>query len=136
MDPVPPARRASRARSRRERGTAAVEFALISPLLFTLLIGVLEFSNAWYVKATIEGVARETAREYALTSSVEEATQTMLTNGERVNLQADEVTITPEDGCSTGEDVVVSINHTHHFITGWFGQTIQITGDATIQCYG
>lgn len=44
------------------RGVAAVEFALIAPLLFVLLFGIIEFSMALYNKAVITNASREGAR--------------------------------------------------------------------------
>jgi Flp pilus assembly protein TadG len=47
---------------REDRGAAAVEFALISPLLFLLLFGIIEFGRAWNVRQTLTDAAREGAR--------------------------------------------------------------------------
>ncbi len=49
--------------SQRERGASLVEFALISPLLFLLLLGIVDFGRAIYYYGAISGSARETARK-------------------------------------------------------------------------
>ncbi len=54
-------------RLRGERGAAAVEFAIIAPLLFMLLFGITEFGVAWSQKNVYVGAAREGAR-YAATN--------------------------------------------------------------------
>ncbi|MBV2235282.1 MAG: pilus assembly protein [Sterolibacterium sp.] len=46
----------------RHRGAAAVEFALVLPLLLLLLFGIIEFSIALYDKALITNASREAAR--------------------------------------------------------------------------
>ncbi|MBP9713726.1 MAG: pilus assembly protein [Sterolibacterium sp.] len=46
----------------RHRGVAAVEFALVLPLLLLLLFGIIEFSIALYDKALITNASREAAR--------------------------------------------------------------------------
>lgn len=43
-------------------GASAVEFALISPLLFVLLFGIIEFSAILYNQAVITNASREGAR--------------------------------------------------------------------------
>ena len=46
----------------REEGVAAVEFALILPVLALLLFGVLEFGRVWSQYQVFQGAAREGAR--------------------------------------------------------------------------
>ena len=46
----------------REEGVAAVEFALILPVLALLLFGVLEFGRVWSQYQVYQGAAREGAR--------------------------------------------------------------------------
>ena len=45
-----------------QRGAAAVEFAIIAPLLFTIIFGIIEFSLLFYDKAVITNASREGAR--------------------------------------------------------------------------
>lgn len=45
-----------------ERGAAAVEFALVFPLVILLLITVIEFSRLWNIQATITDAAGIAAR--------------------------------------------------------------------------
>lgn len=52
---------AQRAR-RGDRGAVAVEFALIIPLLLLLLMGVIDFGRAMYVKSTLVYTASQGAR--------------------------------------------------------------------------
>lgn len=46
-----------------QRGVAAVEFAIIAMLLFTLLFGIIEFGRLFYVFNTVQEVTRHAARE-------------------------------------------------------------------------
>jgi Flp pilus assembly protein TadG len=52
----------NRHRISREEGVAAVEFALILPVLALLLFGVLEFGRVWSQYQVFQGAAREGAR--------------------------------------------------------------------------
>jgi hypothetical protein len=54
---------------KREEGVAAVEFALILPVLFLILFGVLEFGRVWSQYQLFQGAAREGARCAAVASS-------------------------------------------------------------------
>ena len=45
-----------------QRGAAAVEFAIIAPVLFMLVFGIIEFGIAWSEKNVFVGAAREGAR--------------------------------------------------------------------------
>jgi len=45
-----------------QRGAAAVEFAIIAPVLFMLVFGIIEFGLAWSQKNVFVGAAREGAR--------------------------------------------------------------------------
>lgn len=49
-------------RTRNRLGQAAVEIALIMPLLLVLLLGIVEFGEAWNVKQVVTEAAREGAR--------------------------------------------------------------------------
>ena len=46
-----------------QKGAAAVEFALIAPLLFVFLFGIVEFGFLLYNKAVITNACREAARD-------------------------------------------------------------------------
>lgn len=46
-----------------QHGAAAVEFAIIAMLLFTLLFGIMEFGRLFYVFNSVQEVTRHTARE-------------------------------------------------------------------------
>ncbi len=48
---------------RRQRGAAAVEFALIALVFFTLLLGIIEFGRLLYLWNTVQEVTRKAARE-------------------------------------------------------------------------
>jgi Flp pilus assembly protein TadG len=59
---VPAASRRRRRISRAQRGVAAVEFAIVLPLLLLVLFGIVEFGVALYDKAMITNASREGAR--------------------------------------------------------------------------
>ncbi|MGJ6981269.1 TadE family protein [Aestuariimicrobium soli] len=56
-------------RSRDSRGAAAVEFAIIAPILITLLLGVMEFGYQFVLAGATASAAREGARAAAVSDS-------------------------------------------------------------------
>lgn len=52
-----------------DEGNAVVEFALVTPLLIVLLLGVLQIALALHVRATLTAAAAEGARVAALSGS-------------------------------------------------------------------
>ncbi len=55
-------RRGIRASQARQRGVAAVEFAIVLPILLLIIFGIVEFGVALYDKAVITNASREAAR--------------------------------------------------------------------------
>ncbi|HTG48038.1 MAG TPA: TadE/TadG family type IV pilus assembly protein [Actinomycetota bacterium] len=58
-----------RRRVRPERGAAAVEFAIVAPLLFILVFGIIDFGFGFHAWNAIENAAREGARVGATDAS-------------------------------------------------------------------
>ena len=62
--------RAARAcRSNRRRAAAIVEFAVVLPLLVTILFGIIEYGYVFMVRLTLEHSAREGCRLASLSTS-------------------------------------------------------------------
>jgi Flp pilus assembly protein TadG len=51
---------------RDQSGASAVEFALVAPLLFTLLMGVIQYGSLFLIQSRMTDTARDTARGLAL----------------------------------------------------------------------
>lgn len=49
-----------------ERGASAVEFALVAPLLFAVMFGILQYGYHYWALETAAATAREAARHYAV----------------------------------------------------------------------
>jgi Flp pilus assembly protein TadG len=61
--------RTLRRRARSERGAAAVEFAIVVPLLFLLIFGIIDFGFGFHAWDAAENAAREGARVAAVDPS-------------------------------------------------------------------
>ncbi len=60
-------------RSRRRRGVAAVEFAVIAPVLFLAIFGMIEMARMVMVKQAVVNAAREGCREAILATTIDTA---------------------------------------------------------------
>ncbi len=126
-------------RPRGERGAAAVEFALVVPLLLLLLFSIISVSRALQVQGTLAGAAREAARDFAINDNPSAArTRAVDAAGtSAVPLSAANVSISPAS-CATagrGADVTVTITYTFQ-PTGSFagGVAFPITAKALYRC--
>jgi Flp pilus assembly protein TadG len=54
-------------------GNAALEFALVAPVLCMFLMGGMNLAHTLYVRATLQGVVQKTARDSALETGTDEA---------------------------------------------------------------
>jgi Flp pilus assembly protein TadG len=130
---------------RGERGAAAVEFALVLPLLVVLVFGIVEFSIAYNHKQGLHAAAREGARLAALPQSsesdvadkVRDALDGVLNTTE---INAATITITPDkthpcDGAAPGTHVVVTVSAPDAldvpFVTN---STVTLTGKGEFLC--
>lgn len=51
---------------RADRGAAAIEFAIVAPLLISLMLGIVQFGAIFYVWHNMTAAARDTARRVAI----------------------------------------------------------------------
>ena len=115
---------------RRDRGAAAVEFALVLPILVALLLGIIEFGYAMYVQAAISGAAREGARELAISSSTASAQQAAANAAlPAVTLSASEIAANNSQcSASPSAAVTVKISYPYSGIAGLLPSGIKISG--------
>ena len=76
-------------RLRRDDGAAAmVEFAIVAPLLFALLFGIIDFGRVFFLYNNLTNAAREGARLGAvlMTASCAAGTQTTVINAVRARI--------------------------------------------------
>ena len=62
-----------RSKAKDDRGAAAVEFALVLPILLLLLGGIIDFGFAFNTQISLTHAAREGVRHYAVEKDVDEA---------------------------------------------------------------
>jgi Flp pilus assembly protein TadG len=95
-----------------DRGAAAVEFALVLPLLLLLVFGIIDFGRALNAQITLTQAAREGARLAALGQSA--ATVTSQAQAAATDLSPVTVAVT---GCAVGAGGTANatVTVTYHF---------------------
>jgi Flp pilus assembly protein TadG len=106
-----------RIRWRDDRGAAAVEFALVMPILLLLLFGIIEFARAWNVRQTLTDAAREGARVAVVGNNMiprqvlEDSVRSIVNSAaQRAGLDANYLTVTPT-GVGTGATAQVQVEY-------------------------
>lgn len=128
----------------RDRGAAAVEFALVLPLLLLLVFGVIDFGRLLHAQVTLTQAAREGGRLAAL--GVADGDVTNRTVFAATGLSGVTVAVT---ACATGAgptaDAAVQAGHTFTFVTpvgaiaglmgsGGFGGPLNLTANGVLPC--
>lgn len=161
MSANPAARSAGRSRTAArlggERGAAAVEFALVIPLLLLVLFGIIAASQAFQTQARLSAAAREGARVIALsgtttqvvTDATAAATTAVQSAAGDLGLSASQIEFsrgscpstapTPTGPAATDPTatVTVKVTYTRSFGAGLLGDAgIDLTGEAVMRCGG
>jgi hypothetical protein len=132
----------SNRRTPRDRGTAAVEFALVLPVLLFILFGIIDFGRALNAQIVLTQAAREGARLAAVGQpNVVSRTQAAATGLSPVN-----VTVTPcPVGSGPSANAAVSVSYQFQFVTpvgalsglfggGGLGAPLTLTAQGVMPC--
>lgn len=126
--------RVIRTAAKRDRGAAAVEFALVLPILVALVFGLIDFGRAYNQQIELTQVAREGARLVAL-NQTNYVSRLVATAPSSLGLTA--ANISAPSVCTatstSSNDATVLVTKTFTFIVG---ATITLTGKATMPCLG
>lgn len=129
-----------------ERGAAAVEFALVVPVLIMLLLGIMEFGRAYSAQTTLSNAAREGVRVMAINNSESNAKAAaknvagVLHPGlkdEKIifKYQTTPATTPAPTACAANIQVTVTIDYSLTTMTGIAGP-FAMKGTGTMQCGG
>jgi Flp pilus assembly protein TadG len=105
----------SRLCRRNRRGAAAVEFAVVAPLFFLMVLGMIEFGRLIMVQQVITNASREGARMAVLDGATTAGVRTTVQNYlQGASVRGAEVTVSPDPPTSAGfgdpVTVTVSVN--------------------------
>ncbi|MDQ0824914.1 Flp pilus assembly protein TadG [Arthrobacter sp. B2I5] len=119
-----------------ERGAAAVEFAILLPLLLMLVLGTIEFGRAYNAQITLTNAAREGARVMAINKIPAEAKAKAQDAAAPISTSIPTTDIIlSTDTCPVGTQVTLTIKYTLSTITGIAGP-FPMTGKGVMLCGG
>ena len=125
-------------RTRRERGAAAVEMAIVMPLLVAMIIGIIDFSRIFNAELQLSQAAREGARMAALglpTTDVQTRAQAAAPNPAwGAALSTANITVSPTCGAtpSATDTAAVIVNYTFNGILWMNGSVLSQIGRAHV----
>jgi hypothetical protein len=129
----------------RDRGAAAVEFALVLPLLLLMVFGIVDFGRALNVQIMVTQAAREGARWDALGSSQAQIAQRVSDSAQPLSGVATTVVSLCGPG-SSAQNGSVTASYSFSYVTpigalmGLFGRSggsgTTITGQGMMRCQG
>lgn len=119
-----------------DRGAAAVEAALVLPLLLMIVFGIIDIGRMVNAQLRVTEAAREGARALALGANPQARVQTVMGAPTDVSIDSD------CDAPAT-DDAVVTVTYEFSFITplgvlagGGLGGDVDISATGVMACYG
>lgn len=120
---------------RSERGQALVEFALVTPVLLLLILGLVEFARAWNTQQVLTDAARETLRRSVVANpgfTYEEMLDLVDRSLLRASLDPERAQVTVE-GWKTGTGTPARIRIDYRYEFGVFAPLVGwATGDRSL----
>ncbi|WP_445153710.1 TadE/TadG family type IV pilus assembly protein [Arthrobacter sp. Hor0625] len=120
---------------RSERGAAAVEFALVAPVLLALVGGIVEFAHAYNLQISVTQAAREAARTMAIENDQALARTAATAGAPGLDPAAFTFAFAP-GACAEGLTANVTVTYTANTLTGLLGGTLTMTGVGAMRCGG
>ncbi|MGK3649957.1 TadE/TadG family type IV pilus assembly protein [Pseudarthrobacter enclensis] len=119
-----------------ERGAAAVEFAILLPLLLMLVLGTIEFGRAYNAQITLTNAARDGVRVMAIAKDPVEAKKKAQAAAASIStsIPAADIMLSTEV-CPTDAQVTLTIKYNLSTITGIAGP-FPMTGRGVMLCGG
>lgn len=138
--------RTTHCRERDDRGAAAVEFALVVPLLLMLVFGIVDFGYMINRSSMVNNAARDAAREGSLHGTQADITATATSSLGGVPNTTISVSCSKPDGTTCGASYdtdaasggtsVVTISYEHQMITPIsfiFGDSVNLSRTAQMR---
>lgn len=115
-----------------DRGTAAVELAIVLPILIVLTLGIVEFARAYNAKISLQHAVREGVRVHALGSADPVAT----TKNAATSLDPNLITVSTT-ACTTGAPTSVTATYPFTYDIPLFGTASQtLSAEGVMRCNG
>lgn len=123
-----------------EEGAAALEFALVLPMLIMLVMGIAEFSRAYHAKEKLQYAVREGARELAINKDSANAIAVTVDRASGLNPPLTSAGVTAS-GCAgaitaTSTATVTATYSLAYHIPLWGSGTWALSATGVMRCNG
>jgi Flp pilus assembly protein TadG len=111
----------------RDRGGGAIlEFAILAPLLFTILLGIVEMGRMFYVRQALEYATEQAARYYMLNPTTASGTVTTYLQGQMAGGMGSDVSVAYVDtaNCNANTTVTcttITASYSFTFVAAFLG---------------
>ena len=116
-------------RTSAERGASAVEFAIVFPLLFLILAGIIDFGRFMFTASIVTNAAREGARIAVVSDPYSGAAVTTRAKAAASGLDPLRVNVVPPASCPAKADIVVTVSYPFEWII--LGPAVSFFGGAS-----
>jgi Flp pilus assembly protein TadG len=111
---------------RDRRGGAAIEFAILAPVLFAILLGLVEMGRMFYVRQTLEYATEQAARYYMLNATSASSAVTTYLQGQMAGGMGSNVSVAYADttNCNGNASVTcttITASYTFTFVAAVLG---------------
>lgn len=126
---------------RRDEGAAAVEFALILPILLLLLMGIIDFGRAYNARITLTHAAREGVRIWALEGAASPVTAAARSHERTVDAATSLTGVTTSrTTCTFGLETRLTVSASFTYITPFIAElapsTTTLSTEGVMRCGG
>jgi Flp pilus assembly protein TadG len=113
------------------RGAAILEFALVAPVLFAILLGLVEVGRMLYVRQALEYATVEAARYYMLNPTTANSTVTTYLQGQMAGGMGSGISVAYADtaNCNSNSTVtctLITASYTFTFAAAFLGLSSQL----------
>jgi Flp pilus assembly protein TadG len=109
-----------------DRGAALVEFAIIMPILFLILFGIIEFAIAFNDYQSIRQGARDGARQSVVKDYGSDTTCDITGAAASAPVNAQRIICTTKARTGLGDDVRVGVRYTDNAPSGFKNDTVKV----------
>ena len=134
--------RRTRRRAAPRHGVAAVEFAIVAPIFFMLVIGIIEIGRAMMVQQVLINASRVGARRAVMLSSSQQAvTDAVNEYATGVGISGLDIAISPDPGtANAGQPITVGVEIDYQDVSWlpapWFMGGKQLTASSVMRKEG
>lgn len=117
-------------------GVSAIEFGILAPVLFTLLLGTFDFGRMFYIRQGMENATEQALRFYMLNPASAQSTVTQTLKSAMVGGMGSQLTVAYADtaNCNSKSALTcttVTVTYPFHFVAGILGM-----GNKTLTAQG